>query len=179
MIKQKLFIFFFSILIFVSCKVDPKIVTPLPADNLEEVIPPGWPQPVYTFSTNVLSENAFILGRYLFYEPMLSADNSISCGSCHLNSAAFSNPDHPVSHGIDGKNGKRNAPGIFNVAWHPYFMHDGGINHIEVQPLGPISNTLEMGENISHVISKLQATEKYKALFKSAYGTDEVTTQRM
>ena len=58
-------------------------------------------------------------------------------------------------------------------------MHDGGINHIEVQPLGPITNTLEMGADINPVIAKLQASSKYRDLFKNAYGSDTVNTQRM
>jgi cytochrome c peroxidase len=73
----------------------------------------------------------------------------------------------------------RNSPGIFNLTWHPYFMHDGGVNHIEVQPLAPISNPIEMDEKIGNVVSKLQATAKYKELFKNAYGSDSVTSQRI
>lgn len=177
MIKQ--FGIFCLILSFSACKVDPKINAPLPVDNLVEVVPQGWPQPNYTFSTNVVSDSKFILGRYLFYETLLSKDNTISCGSCHQNFVAFANADHALSHGVNGLLGTRNAPALFNLAWHPYFMHDGGINHIEVQPLGPITNTVEMDEDISTVIAKLQATEKYRTLFKNAFGTEEITSQRM
>ncbi len=162
-----------------SCKVDPVIIPVLPVNDLREIVPQGWPAAKYTFSVNAISAEAFVLGRSLFYETLLSKDNTISCASCHMNKAAFSNPDHNLSHGINGILGKRNAPGIFNLTWHPYFMHDGGINHIEVQPLGPISNRIEMAENINNVISKLQGTDKYKTLFKNAFGTEEVTTQRM
>ncbi|MGZ3901002.1 MAG: cytochrome-c peroxidase [Bacteroidia bacterium] len=175
---RNLFLLFFIPFIF-GCKEDPKITPVLPADNLQEIIPEGWPQPKYTFSVNTISQDKFILGRSLFYENMLSADNSISCGSCHQNFAAFANADHTTSHGVNGQFGKRNAPGIFNAVWHPAFMHDGGINNIEVQPLGPISNPIEMAENINNVIQKLQASEKYKALFTKAYGNDEVTSQKM
>src|SRR5688572_26848362 len=119
-----------------SCKVDPKIGTLLPAQPIEEIVPEGWPQPVYTFSKNILTDAGFQLGRSLFYDPMLSRDNSISCADCHQPKGAFANQDHDVSHGVDGLVGNRNSPALFNLAWHPYFMHDGGINHIEVQPLG-------------------------------------------
>jgi cytochrome c peroxidase len=170
---------FLGVLIFESCKVDPKIIEPLPTDNLVEVIPEGWPQPVYSFSINTISEDKFTLGRALFYEPMLSVDSTISCGSCHQQFAAFAHAGHDVSHGIYSRLGKRNAPGIFNLTWHPYFMHDGGINHIEVQPLGPITNTLEMGADINPVIAKLQASSKYKNLFKKAYGSEVVSSQNM
>jgi cytochrome c peroxidase len=167
------------VLVIFSCKVDPKINTALPSDKLIEVVPTGWPQPVYSFSVNTISEDKFILGRALFYEPMLSKDNTISCASCHQQFAAFCHADHAVSHGIYGLTGKRNAPGLFNLTWHTSFMHDGGINHIEVQPLGPISNPIEMDEDINNVIAKLFATDKYKSLFKNAYGSEEINSQKM
>ncbi len=177
--KIALIFFLFGVLIFASCKVDPKIIEPLPVAGLEEIVPDGWPQPHYNFSINTISEDKFALGRALFYENMLSVDNTVSCGSCHQQFACFANADHAVSHGINDLQGTRNAPGIFNLTWHPYFMHDGGINHIEVQPLGPITNTLEMGSDINPVIAKLQASSKYRDLFKKAYGSDTVNTQRM
>jgi len=146
-------------------------------------VPAGWPQPKYTFEKNPITENCFILGRYLFYETLLSKDNTISCGSCHLNSGAFSNPGHDVSHGVvlDGieRQGTRNSPGLSNLAWYPSFMHDGSALHIESQPLGPLTNTLEMAEDLGSVIVKLQATKKYDTLFLKAYGDNKVTSERM
>jgi cytochrome c peroxidase len=171
--------FLFGVLILTSCKVDPKIIEPLPTDNLVEIIPEGWPKPVYSFSVNTITEDKFILGRALFYDPILSVDSTISCGSCHQQFAAFAHADHDLSHGIYDRVGTRNAPGIFNLNWHPLFMHDGGINHIEVMPLGPITNTLEMGADINPVIAKLQASSKYKNLFKKAFGTETVNSQNM
>ena len=162
-----------------GCKVDPKIVPQLPSQGVAEIVPPGWPQPHYTFSTNPVSEDAFILGRALFYETLLSKDNSISCGSCHQLFSAFAQIEHPVSHGIMDRLGTRNAPGLFNLAWHTSFMHDGGVNHIEVQPSAPITNTVEMDEELNNVVNKLQASAKYRSLFKNAFGTEEVNTQRM
>lgn len=162
----------------VGCKVDPKINAPLPTDNLVEVIPEGWPQPIYNFNTNPISEAKFNLGRELFYDPILSKDNTISCGSCHQQYVAFAHADHNVSHGINGLLGTRNAPALFNLNWHPAFMHDGGVNHIEVQPLAPITNTLEMGDFIEPIIAKLQTSEKYKRLFNATYGSEEINTPK-
>jgi cytochrome c peroxidase len=176
----------FAVLFTLSCKKDAEDPEPVdvtgegtPAGSLTEIVPQGWPQPHYTFSANTISENKFVLGRALFYETMLSKDNSISCASCHQDFSAFANGDHARSHGINSLTGNRNTPAIFNLAWHPYFMHDGGVNHIEVQPLAPITNPIEMDENMPEVIARLQASALYKALFKNAYGTDEVTSQRM
>ena len=162
-----------------SCKVDPRIVEDLPADDLKEVIPDGWPQPVYTFSTNTISEAKFILGRSLFYETLLSKDNTISCGSCHQQFVAFAHAEHDVSHGISGQLGNRNSPSLFNLNWHTSFMHDGGVNHIEVQPLAPIQNPIEMDEEIGNVIAKLNANAKYQKLFSDAYGDAQVTSSRL
>ena len=179
MIKVYSIFFLFGVLSFSACKVDPKIIEPLPTNDLVEVIPDGWPQPNYTFSINTITEDKFILGRALFYEPMLSIDNTIACNNCHQDFAAFAHSEHKVSHGIYDRLGIRNAPGLFNLNWHPYFMHDGGINHIEVQPLGPITNTLEMGADINPVVAKLKASTKYQNLFKKAFGNDEISTQNM
>lgn len=162
-----------------SCSVDPKIEPVVPAAGITEIIPEGWPQPYYRFSDNALSAEKFTLGRVLFYEPMLSADNTISCGSCHQQFAAFAHSAHEFSHGINGLVGTRNAPALQNLNWNPNFMHDGGVNHIEVFPPAPITNPVEMAETLPNVVAKISASAKYRELFRKAYGSDTVTTQRM
>ncbi len=162
-----------------ACKVDPKINEVLPSDDLKEVIPQGWPNPVYRFTNNPVKEEVFILGRALFYDPILSRDNTISCGTCHQQFVAFANADHALSHGIDDKLGTRNSPSLFNLNWHPNFMFDGGINHIEVQPIAPIENPVEMDLNFAAALNKLRASQKYLKLFKDAYGSEEITDARM
>ena len=167
-----------SLAFFQGCKVDPKIQT-ISIDELKEVRPQGWPAPVYTFSNDAIKPEVFNLGRELFYDPILSLDNSVSCGSCHQQFAAFAHAEHKFSHGINDLIGNRNAPGMFNLTWHSSFMHDGGINHIEVQPIGPIQNPIEMGETFANVLSKLQNSAKYRQLFLKAYGTEEATDTRI
>lgn len=176
---MKINIIVFCVLLFFSCSVDPKINPALPTDNIKEIVPEGWPSPVYTFQSNPLSENKFALGRALFYEEMLSKDNSISCGSCHQAFVAFAHAEHRFSHGIYDSLGKRNAPALFNMNWNTSFMWDGGILHIENQPLGPIANPIEMDEDINNVIAKLAASNKYKQLFRLAYGDEQVTSERI
>jgi cytochrome c peroxidase len=143
------------------------------------VIPEGWAKPVYDFSKNPLTKQGFELGRHLFYDPILSRDNTISCASCHLQATGFTHVDHELSHGIDGKIGNRNAMTIMNVAWSKNFMWDGGVNHLDMQPLAPLSNVVEMDENLGHVIKKLNASTRYKTLFSNAFGDSVVTSQRM
>ena len=123
-------------------------------------IPNGWPKPIYDFSRNPLTEEGFQLGRHLFYDPILSRDNSISCQSCHLQNTGFTHIDHNVSHGIDGKIGTRNSLALINLAWSKSFMWDGGVNNLEMQPINPITNPLEMDEKLENVVAKLQRSEK-------------------
>jgi cytochrome c peroxidase len=140
-------------------------------------VPEGWPKPHYDFKNNPVSEEGFQLGRKLFYDPILSRDNTISCASCHLQATGFTHVDHDLSHGIDGKIGMRNSLALMNLAWSKDFMWDGGVNHLEVQPLNPITNPLEMDETLEHVVQKLQQTQDYPGLFERAFGTSKITGQ--
>lgn len=162
-----------------GCAVDPDIPETLTEESVKFYVPQGFPQPNYDFSLNPVTIDGFKLGRKLFYDPRLSRDNTISCGFCHQQTSAFANTNHQVSHGIDGQLGTRNAPGLWNLAWHNTFMWDGGIAHIELQPLGPIANPVEMDETIANVIAKLSADAQYPEMFKAAFGSDTITTQRI
>ena len=143
------------------------------------VVPEGWSKPVYDFSKNPLTKQGFELGRHLFYDPILSRDNTISCASCHLQATGFTHVDHDLSHGIEGKIGMRNSMTIMNVAWSKNFMWDGGINHLDVQPLAPLSNSVEMDETLANVVQKLNASTQYKTLFFNAFGDSTVTGQKV
>ena len=140
-------------------------------------IPKGWPKPHYNFKNNPLTEEGFQLGRNLFYDPILSRDNTISCASCHLQQAGFTHVDHDLSHGIEGKIGTRNSLTLQNLAWSKNFMYDGGVNNLEVQPIHPITSENEMDETLENVVSKLQKSEKYQNLFRAAFGTEKITGQ--
>ena len=143
--------------------------------NIE--VPKNWPAPSYDFKNNPLTEEGFQLGRNLFYDPLLSKDNTISCASCHLQQTGFTHVDHDLSHGIDGKIGTRNALTLQNLAWSKTFMWDGGVNHLDVQALAPISSEVEMNESLENVVLKLQQSEKYQNLFFSAFNTKKITGQ--
>lgn len=140
-------------------------------------VPKNWPQPQYDFSKNPLTEEGFQLGRHLFYDPIISRDSTISCASCHLQATGFTHVDHELSHGIEGKIGTRNSMALINLAWKKDFLWDGGANHLEVQPLNPITSPVEMDETLEHVVTKLQKTEKYPRMFEAAFGTSKITGQ--
>lgn len=142
-------------------------------------IPDGFPDPVYKFTDNAVTPDGFALGKKLFYDPLLSRDSTVACGSCHQQFVAFAHSDHQFSHGINNLLGNRNSPGLFNIAWFPNFMWDGGVNHLEVQPLAPIGNPVEMDETMANVLIKLKRSNEYPNLFKAAFGSDTITTQRM
>jgi cytochrome c peroxidase len=142
-------------------------------------VPAGWPAPRYAFAGNPVTPAGFALGRRLFYDPILSRDGSVACGSCHQQFAAFAHLDHRVSHGIGGANGRRNAPGLFNLAWQPELMWDGSANHLETQPAAPISNPLEMGSSLAQAVDKLRRDARYPALFAAAFGSPGVDSQRL
>lgn len=146
---------------------------------LQQEIPPGFPNPTYAFAGNPLTEEGFALGKKLFYDGRLSQDGNFPCGSCHMQVVAFATFGHPLSHGFNNSHTLRNAPGLFNLAWLPELHWDGGINHIEVQPLAPLESPTEMAETINNVLSKLQADAEYRHMFKAAFGDETINSQRM
>jgi len=110
------------------------------------------------------------LGKILFYDPVLSADSSISCASCHSPYQAFAHSDHTRSHGISNQLTLRNAPPLFNLAWKKEFMRDGASNHLEVQALAPIEHPDEMGERFPRVVEKIKRQNFYEKWFLEAFG---------
>lgn len=149
------------------------------ADSVRFEVPANFPKPVYDFKDNPVTPNGFKLGRILFYDPLLSKDKSISCANCHQSFAAFANLDHAVSHGVDECQGTRNAPPLFNLAWQKEFMWDGGVHHIEVSPMNAMTNPCEMATDLNTIVGRLQSIAPYSVLFKSAFGTAEINSQRI
>ena len=161
--------------LFSGCSRDPEII---PSGEKIFFIPEGFPIPVYNLS-NSFSESQFQLGKKLFFDPILSEDMTVSCSTCHLPEAAFSDPGNAFSTGINNTIGKRNSPALINLAWQTNFMWDGGVNHIEIQPLAPLTNPDEMGWDLSPVIANLNQNSEYKILFKKAFDTDSITSAFM
>ena len=142
-------------------------------------VPAGFPAPVYQFSGNPLTREGFELGRKLFYDGLLSKDGNFPCSSCHQQFAAFSTYDHDLSHGFNNQFTTRNAPALQNLAWLRELQWDGGINHLEVQPLAPLTASNEMAEDIGNVVNKLKKDAAYNRGFTAAFGAGEITSQKM
>ncbi|MFD2597634.1 cytochrome-c peroxidase [Sphingobacterium corticis] len=137
--------------------------------------PANFPEPAYDFSRNPITKEGFELGKKLFYEPRLSRNNTIACGSCHIQSAAFTHHGHDVSHGIDDRLGTRNPMPIMNMAWHNEFFWDGGVFDLDFAPVNAIHSEVEMDETVTNVLKKLRAHPEYPDLFKKAFGSEEIT----
>lgn len=162
------------VLLFASCK---KELVVEPYDDFKMEYPSYFPEPLYKFANNKQTRGRFELGRKLFYDPILSSDGVISCATCHAQAHAFADHNVKFSIGVDGQYGKRNSPSITNLAWYPAFMWDGGVNHIEVFSVAPITNPLEMNETMANIVAKINSNIEYKYLFKENYGIDNITDQ--
>ncbi|MBC6988621.1 cytochrome-c peroxidase [Hymenobacter sp. BT491] len=159
-------------LLVASCQSEAEVA---PSEAVPgSVLPANFPAPAYALDQNPPSREAFELGRMLFYEPMLSRDGSVSCGSCHQQFVAFANADHRVSHGVAGRLGTRNAPALQNLRWKRDFFWDGGPKNLETLPLAPLTNPLEMDETLENALHKLNASSEYQQRFFKLYGRQPI-----
>lgn len=130
-------------------------------------VPVGFPQP------NLPADNETIparvaLGKRLFYDSILSADNTVSCASCHKQEFAFAD-NKPTSFGIRNQAGTRNTPSIANVAYHPYLLREGGVPTLEMQVEVPISEHNEFDSNILQVAERMNKDSSYIIQSLAAY----------
>lgn len=171
--------FFSYVLIIEACKKKEVVQFKEPTP-LAFTIPAGFPKPATDlFANNPLTQEGFELGRKLFYDGLLSADGNFPCASCHQQFASFATLDHDLSHGFNNQFTTRNAPPLFNLAWHKEFHWDGGIANLEVQPLAPIIAPNEMAESIENVVRKLNEDTSYKRMFKEAFKTQVIDSRYM
>lgn len=152
---------------------------PEPVQHIAFVKPAGFPEPVYRLADNPVTTDGFALGKVLFYDGLLSRDGTISCASCHIQANAFTHHGHDVSHGIDDRLGTRNSPPIQNMAWSTSFFWDGGVHDLDLQPIAPIENPVEMDDKLNNVIGKLQRNTRYQQLFEKAFGSPGINSTRM
>jgi cytochrome c peroxidase len=124
------------------------------------MIPPDNPQ----------TKGKVALGRQLFFDPRLSADNSVSCATCHAPESAWANHNQ-VDTGIGGRTGTRNSGTVLDAAYMKFQFWDGRAKTLEEQSLGPIHNPVEMGETLDNVVRKLHAIDGYKMQFREVFGS--------
>lgn len=127
---------------------------------------------------NPLTEEGVELGRRLFTDRRLSRDSSQSCASCHQTARAFTD-GRSQSIGVSGDLGRRNAMPLVNLAWANEFFWDGRAKSLREQVLMPVQDAHEMNETLERVVAKLTADATYPAQFKAAFGSCEITTNRL
>lgn len=123
---------------------------------------------------NPLTKTGVYLGRLLFYEPLLSANNQLTCEHCHQQKLAFTD-GKAFSEGVDHSLTTRNAMSLSNLLWVKKFFWDGRVPNLESQAEFPMTNVHEMGQTLKASAVKLQKTGIYPKLFKKAFNTDSIT----
>jgi cytochrome c peroxidase len=113
------------------------------------------------------------LGEKLFFDPILSADSTLSCASCHKPEFAFAD-SVAISPGIQGRKGKRNAPSVMNMAARSEMFYDGRAKDLRDQIRFPIEDHMEMGLEYNKAVSRLNNSNIYREYFKFIYN-EEVT----
>jgi cytochrome c peroxidase len=160
----------------VACEKNPKEdggidLTNLPYDPVAYQLElpdhfPGFTIP----EDNPFTLDGIILGQHLFYDPILSVDSTVSCSSCHIPEKAFTD-GKALSIGVGGLTGTRSSMSLVNVAYtFNGLFWDGRSLTLEEQGLEPIENIVEFVEDWDNVELKLRRNERYRELFRKAFG---------
>jgi len=168
-----------AILLANACKDDEMPMTVVELDDTPYILNYGALTPPSLPADNALTVQGVHLGKMLFYEKMLSKDASQACADCHQQVDGFSDK-RQFSIGVENLEGGRQAMPIFNMGWHTNeFFWDGRASSLREQALKPIQDPLEMNETLDNVIAKLSTTQMYRDQFTRAFGTEEVTEDRI
>lgn len=172
--RLKPILLFVTILLLASaCRKDPAIApyTATPYQLSYPQIIQNYLPPINVPTDNPMTYEGIELGRHLFFDERLSANNSQSCGSCHIPAASFSDTT-AFSKGIDGIEGSRNAMPLINLGWMEELFWDGRAQGMENQVFQPVVNPVEMHDNWPNVAQKLQLDPLYPSQFLQAFGTE-------
>ncbi|CAI2769381.1 cytochrome-c peroxidase [Flavobacterium collinsii] len=146
---------------------------------LEFTVPSNFPALAYNIAQNPPTEKGFELGKKLFYDGRLASDGVVSCGFCHIQANAFTHHGHTVSHGVNDAQGTRNTPSIQNLAYQPIFMYDGAADHLDLQPIVPLTSIIEMNGDLNAILKMMKGDKEYKKLFGQAFNDGEISTENM
>lgn len=160
-------ILFLFIVILISCNKDSLVIK---GTNSVLKIPEGFPSIIYP-EGNEYTQERWLLGKKLFYDPRMSVSNSKSCSSCHLAQYAFSDTT-ALSLGDMNQLGRSNAPSLANVAYHPYYTRAGGVPTLEMQVLVPVQEHDEFNTNLLDIVDKLKLDSAYSKLAQVAYNRE-------
>jgi len=138
---------------------------------------PGFP-PMPVPGDNPTTVEGIELGRHLFFDPILSGDSTMSCASCHQPEFAFADP-RPLSLGIRGLPGTRNAPSLANVGWNLAHFWEGRAPTLEAQAVEPVPNHVEMDLPWDTAIARVRRSPRYPPLFAAAFGSQAIDRDRV
>jgi len=170
------------LLSLISCKSDDGgsgyTATPvdlnIPQLFADNILPPVIPE------SNPLTVEGIALGKKLFFDPILSANNTQSCATCHRPEFAFTDPNQ-FSVGIDGSLGTRNSMALHNMAWNygEMFFWDGRASSIENQIFEPVTNPIEMANTWPAAVASLQNDPLYPGMFEQAFGSTQIDSVKV
>jgi len=124
-----------------------------------------------SYTTKEVVNTKVQLGEKLFFDPILSLDNSISCASCHQPEFAFAD-NKAFSPGVNDSLGNRNTPSVMNMASRSFFFHDGRAGSLEEQASMPVENPVEMNLPFPEAVKRIHSNKEYYTLFKSIYQSE-------
>ncbi len=166
------------LLLLGSCNKDDYESISFDNPEIALTIPEGFPKMNHAVRNNRPTQFGVELGQKLFNEKRFSADNSISCSSCHIRTNAFADT-HSQAVGIYQRIGLRNVPPLQNLAFLNFYNWDGSKLQLENQVLVPIITHEEMNSSIVEVIQKIQDDKEYRKLFHKAFGDQNITATRI
>ena len=176
MLKRLLLLPVVLLLLFSYCKepddTNNLIYDPTPV-TLQQ---PQFFPPIEIPADNPLTEEGIQLGRRLFYDPVLSGDNTLACAGCHKQATTFTDTIR-FSKGIDGIDGTRNSMALFNLVYSSSFFWDGRAETLEEQILQPVTNPIEMHEEWPVAVSELQSYAEYPEFYFYAFGDSMITKE--
>jgi len=135
--------------------------------------------PLVPGAGNPQTKAGVALGRRLFYDPILSGDETLACAGCHRQEHAFSDAGHVLSRGIHGNFGNFNTPSVVNPGWGTSFFWNGRAPSLEAQAIEPVPNPVEMDLPWNVALPRLQSHADYPRLFAAAFGSATITHERV
>jgi len=170
---------------FLAAQDDPNHVPVLPKDEMPlEIstthVPLGFERLPKAPADNPTTAEKAKLGRRLFFDPILSDNGTVSCATCHQPEHGFASPE-PISIGIHGRKGTRNAPTVLNAVFGTSYSWDGRDETLEQQFMGPMKSETELGGDLDLAVKKIREDKSYVEAFEAVFGDgksgpDEVVT---
>lgn len=158
----------FVSLIAVACHTQTPEATRSKALSIPTHFLPKFTEP----TTNIATTQGILLGKKLFFDPILSSNGKVSCATCHMPAKAFSDGQPVSTGGVSGNPLHRNSPALFNIAWATGFFWDGGAKNIESLAFAPLHHPDEMNKKANLSARDINQIPEYRAMFKQAFGVD-------